>query len=214
MTGRPFDDPSVRVARLVQARKQFKPREICNMRALATAAGVTSVRMSQEVKQDPLFPVVFRGSEGVEWEFEARKAIDHLLKQARSRLADRERNIEKLVALAGIRVDPKLMPTTMSLAELREVDRLQAQAQKRKIEQGEYVPAVEHRQVIGIIFDMVRETFLSVATEVDSSGLWPSEISGEVSDHLRNKAVEFQARVAIQLENRGVQDKRHRRASS
>ena len=213
MNGRPVDDPNVRIARLTQARKLFKRADTCNMEALGLAAGVTANRIAQEVKADSKFPIMKRGYMGVEWVFNAHKAIDYMLAQAKARVTERENRADLLSRLSGITVDPKLLPQHMSIAELKEIDRLQTQAQRRKIEQGQYVPREDHEGVVSTIFEQVQEVFISVATEADASGLWPADVSDSVSEYFRNSAAQFQSRVIAELEKRGISSEGTRRAS-
>ena len=107
MTGRPVDDPNVRIARLTEARKLFKRGHTCNMEALGLAAGVTANRIAQEIKADSKFPVMKRGYMGVEWVFNAHKAIDYMLAAARAKVAERESRADLLSQLSGITVDPR-----------------------------------------------------------------------------------------------------------
>ena len=213
MNGRPVEDPSMRIARLTEARKKyFKRGQKINMTELAAACGVTDRRMSQIVKEDLSFPIAEKGWQGKGYIFDAMRASRYLIDQAKKLIEEREQKSDLLAQLSGIQVDPALMPEHMSVGDLMKLAQAQRLAQSMKIEQGQYISAEDHAAVLAVIYETVQEIFMSVVTEADAPGMWPPDVSMQVADYHRGKAASFRELILSRLEKRGVSKQGIRRA--
>lgn len=95
-------DPVARLAKLEATRPNVEPGEILNAEEMAAAAGMVWKNLKAIVDRDPDFPVLRRGGEGTPWQFEAAKALDHMIDRARAVQADRERRRDRVSVLAGL----------------------------------------------------------------------------------------------------------------
>ena len=178
-------DPSERRARLVEALKLVKPRDIFNLNQLALAAGIPDRLMSREVKADKDFPVKTYGAEGIEYEFQAVKAIKYMIGTCDAKLAARRSKMDLISSLSGIEI-PASAARDFGIAELKQIDQIQTSTQKRKIEQSLYVLKVHHEKCITELATLVQTEVLSTASRLDASGQWPPEIRSSVEEALKN----------------------------
>lgn len=190
-------DPSARIVRLQAARDLLKAGDVLNLEEMATAAGITSRHLKPMIDEDPDFPVIQRGSEGVAWQFDAFKVIAHMIARAEQTLAERRARIERLQDLAGI-VVPEV-PMDLSLPEIRELDRLQTAAQRRKIEQGNYVPKADFQAVVGDLLAFFQRETLGLISRIDAEGKLPAAIREAVEEDLRDMLVRTHDSVAKHL---------------
>lgn len=98
--------PSDPVARLPQweaARKTIgRKRVVLNASEMAQALGMTLAGFKKLMARDPEVPVISRGAEGVPYEFDAAKVLDHLIASARATVRGRERRRAGVLRLAGL----------------------------------------------------------------------------------------------------------------
>ncbi|HEX5183598.1 MAG TPA: hypothetical protein VFW19_10660 [Allosphingosinicella sp.] len=95
-------DPVGRLAKLEALRTELKRGTVLNAAELGQVLGISWRFLKQMIDDDQDFPVMVRGDMGVPWEFDARKVVDHLIKQARSAQAERERRMAETARLAGL----------------------------------------------------------------------------------------------------------------
>lgn len=180
-------DPSQLIARLTAAKKLVKPGEILNLEEMATAAGITARHLKPQIDDDPEWPIVQRGSEGVPWQLDGRAVIAHMVRRAKEKLALRDTQRKRLARLAGLEVETT--GDAPSLAEMREADRLQQSLHRRKIEQGEYVPRT---QVYGLVVDLLslfQTETMATRAALDPGGLWPTDVADAVDDRMRETLI-------------------------
>jgi hypothetical protein len=190
-------DPSARIAHLKAAREMVQPGEVLNAQEFAAAAGMSWRMLKQMIDQDEGWPIKVRGSEGSGWQIEAVPAIDHMIAHYQGKLAERRANMERLRDLAGIEA-PVVSPE-LSISDLRALDQIQNSVQRRKIEQGLYVLASEHREIIGDLMVLFREETMGLIGRVDAAGRWPEGVREEVVEDLRNMLVRTHDKAAVHL---------------
>jgi hypothetical protein len=179
-------EPSQRIARLVAARKHLKRGEVLNGEEMAAAAGMTWRQMKPLIDNDRAWPIKQRGYEGVAWQFEPRKVIDHMIRQDRAKLAESVKRRDRLTAMAGVEVEKG---SDYSLSELREIDRLQESAHRRKIEQNKYMLREEVETLFANYAATVQTELLAIPSVKDPAGQWPPEIRLGVVDGIRDGLV-------------------------
>lgn len=183
-------DPSARIALLKERRAQLVKRKIkgpVNGEEMAKIAGVTWRSLKPQIEEDPEWPCLARGSEGVAYQFKPREVLDHMIRRLEEKLKDRTARNRRIAEMAGF--DPKLADTGMSLEELRQLDTLQVSVQRRKIEQRSYVPLDEFEAIIADVFTTIQAETLSTAGRLDPSGKWPGPVRAAVKEEMRSLLV-------------------------
>lgn len=180
-------DPSALIERLKQAKKLIRKGALLNGEEMAAAAGWTWRHLGPQVKADPDWPVHKRGSEGVAWQFDGHRVIDHIIAREQRKLAEREAQQLRLAKLAGIEVDQTARG--MSLADLRAVDVLQQSLHRRKIEQGEYVPRAEVVDLLVNLLSLFQSEIMATRAALDPAGLWPPAIAAAVDGRMRDTLI-------------------------
>lgn len=181
---------SVRAMRLVKAKGLVRPRQIINLAELAAACGVSDQAIRKELGQDPDFPVVQRGGNGVEFKFSAHRVINYMLDKERRRISQRRGRLDLIRALGGITVE-RPNDENLSVAELKAIDAIQLNAQKRKIQQGEYVLASEHERAVSDIFTTVQTEVLAMRAHMDPAGHWEADFADAFDESARNVLVKI-----------------------
>jgi hypothetical protein len=188
---RAIADPSARIELLKARRAKFVKSKIkgpVQAEELAQIVGMSwRSTLKPMVDEDPNFPCLMRGSEGVAYKFDALKAIDYIIKVLAAKLKERTTRIAAMAEMAGF--DPQLAEAGMSLDELRTLDALQVSMQRRKIEQRNYVPLAEFEATIADIFSTIQAELLSTAGRLDPSGRWPAAVRNAVREEMRSVLV-------------------------
>lgn len=180
-------DPSARIALLKAARDNLRKAKIkgpVNADELAKIVGMTWRQLKTYVEPDPDFPCLMRGSEGVAYQFDPKAALDYLIKRFERELEARKQRNKRIAQMAGF--PEEMADTGLSLEDLRLLDQLQVNAQRRKIEQGLYVTAAEHEAAVTDLLTTMREETLSAVGRLDPSGKWPAVIRNQVREELRS----------------------------
>lgn len=99
-------DPEARLAKLRLARAQVGDGDVLTANEMAAASGLSWVGLKKWIDADPDFPVRARGGMGVAWEFEAAKALDHMIAQAEAARSQREARRASVARLAGLGSPP------------------------------------------------------------------------------------------------------------
>jgi hypothetical protein len=203
-------DPTARLALLTAARAQVEPGTILNAADMARVAGMTWRNLNITIERDPAFPVVKRGSEGIAWEFNAAAAIDHMIGVCRSVIADNDQHAARIARMAGMDV-PASIGAGLSLQDFTIVDRLQREAQRRKIEQRDYVPRREVERLVEGMLGLVQNNMIGRAGKLDPAGKWPAQIRAEIVEEDRSFLVRLHDHLGAWLKDDA---KRSRRARS
>jgi len=198
-------DPTARLKIYLAAREIVRRDDVANAEEMAKILRMTWRNLRLIIDADPSFPVQSRGAEGIAWEFRVAKVLDHLSKRCRAEIEENATRSRRLAELAGVTVPED--GVGLSLSELREINRLQMDTQRRKIEQRELVPAAEVRSMMTEFFTMVQSVTLATVTELDPAGQWPAKTRADVSDHLRTMLVRVHDKFASYITD-DIRDRR------
>jgi hypothetical protein len=207
-------DPSARIALLKAARKSLVASKIkgpVNADEMAKIAGLTWRALKVQVEADPEWPCLMRGSEGVAYQFDPKAVLDHMVRRHEEKLKHRTSRNRDIARLAGI--SPDLADTGMTLDELRVLDQLQVSTQKRKIEQGAYVPLADYEAVIADMLTTIQSEILSTVGRLDPSGKWPAQIRHQVREEGRSLLVRLHDKLAAMLNPDASTARRNRRGA-
>lgn len=191
-------DPSARLAVLREVRKALKPGEEFIGDEMAKILRISWRHLSDLLNEHPHWPVIERGSEGIPWRFDGRRLVDAMITHYEVVQNERAARAARVHALASVPL-PKEQLSHFSLAELRQIDALQREAQRRKVEQREYVTLAEHRRVVTDVFTTLQTEILAAAAELDPAGRWPPEVRAAVIDHNRTLLVRLHDKVRDRL---------------
>jgi hypothetical protein len=95
-------DPGARLETLEPVRAEIEDDLVLSMADMARVAGMTPRNLGLIIDKDPTLPIRKRGGQGVAWEFEAAKVLDHLIAQARAARSEREARQAKVNRLGGL----------------------------------------------------------------------------------------------------------------
>jgi hypothetical protein len=191
-------DPSARLAILREVRKHIKAGEEFIGDEMAKVLRLSWRHLSELIDEHPEWPVLQRGSEGVPWRFEGRALIDAMIAHYEAVQKERAARSARIQQLSGLPI-PKEAAGRYSLAELKQIDGLQREVQRRKVEQRGYVTIEEHRRVITSIFTTIQTEILSAAPELDPAGKWPADVRADVIDRNRTLLVRLHDQVRDRL---------------
>jgi len=181
-------DPTSRIELLKAARKVARKDDILNAEEMAKVARMTWRNLKEMIDADLEFPVQRRGSEGSSWEFEAVKVLDHMLKRCREQLAERDAAQQRIARLTGVKLDGR-KSDSLSIRDMLEVDRIQRETQRRKVEQRQLVQADEMRSVMTGLVGIVQGAVSTMVSRLDPAGRLPPEVRALMTDELRNLLV-------------------------
>lgn len=198
--GRIAADASYRLKVLDAARKAVKKDELLNADEMAIAVKMTWRNLKRLIDEDPEFPVVSRGAEGHAWQFDARAVIDHLAKRYRKMAAARDETERRRARLAGISI-PDDAPSGLGVDDYVQINRVQIEVQRRKIEQGEWVRRSDVASLITDFMTMVQAEHLAIDADVDQAGLLPPPVRAAVRERERGILVRLHDRFGAYISN-------------
>ena len=191
-------DPVGRLAKLEAIRKGIKRGTVLNAAELEKVLGITWRFLKPMIDEDPNFPVKTRGDMGVPWEFHALKVVDHLIKQARTAQAERERRKERVSLLAGLgppsdgpplgrngRAESGSAATT--LEEARALDALlnvQAKVRAEKERQNALLDRDGVQAFLWRWLSTLQSRVLATKNRLDKTGTLPPEVREKLDDEL------------------------------
>lgn len=188
---RPRSDNRLLIAKWKKILSALKPKETFNMSQFAELIGMSRVNFRKTyLNPDPNFPIEVTGAEGKDYQINGKKAVTHLIKRAEERLLIDDKKAQRVAELAGLAPD-EVEHQGLSIAEIRDLNRIQGDIHKRRIEQGLYVPKEDHARIVADLCMMAGSQWHSVASELDADGRWP--------EHIRNLVTDFADRAASEL---------------
>ena len=202
-------DPTARIALLKAARAKLVKSKIkgpVNADEMAKIAGMTWRNLKPQVEEDADWPCLMRGSEGVAYQFDPKKVLDHMVKRLEAKLQERHDRSARLAKIAGF--PEELAQTGLSIEELRHLDALQVSVQRRKIEQRNFVPLAEFEAVIADVFSTMQAETLSLVGRLDPSGRWPATVRADVKDELRSLLVRLHDKLGARFNPDAVRTSR------
>lgn len=182
-------DPASRLPRLEALAKEFGPKEILNLGEMAKALGMAHPSLRELIDKDPDTPVKLRpGKEGAAWEIEGRKFIRHLIKRAKGEIKARKEKAARIARLGGTDfADSDL--DKFSVDELLAIDRQQAITQRRKVEQGHFIPLEQHNRVISGILTTIQNEARATRQRIDKAGRFDPDIAAAIDEEMANLLV-------------------------
>lgn len=194
-------DPSARIAQLKAARAKFVKSKIkgnLNADEMAKACGVTWRTLKPLVEADPNWPCLMRGSEGSAYQFQPLKVFDYWIRKLEAQLAERRSKASKIAKLAGF--SEEMAATGMSLEDLRTIDAMQVSQQRRRIEQGSYVPLAHHEAVMIDVFTTLQTELLATVSRLDPAGKWPPPVRTSVQDSMKSLLVKLHDKIGAKFD--------------
>jgi hypothetical protein len=126
--------------------------------------------------------------------FNGRDVLAHMISKLELEQKERDARAARVATMAG--VPEHVARSGIPVADLVKIDQLQTSAQRRKIEQREYIRRVEAESVITGMFTTMQSETLAIASRLDPSGQWPPEVRASVADELRSVLVKVHDGVA------------------
>lgn len=188
-------NPNDKIARLKLAKAEFKRGQTCNKQELAAAMGDTPSALTKFINDNPDFPIVQRGGSGVDFVFDAHKALNFMIAWWQTKIKAREEKAARLARLAGIEVASDTGGGEFSIAELRAVQSIQRDAQRMKLDQGLYTLTADAGALFSTIFSIVQTDYLGIRPALDSAGHWSPELAEQIEDFMRTRLVKLHKRI-------------------
>lgn len=208
-------DPASRLAKLEAARAAVGADETFNLAEMAKVAGMTPRNFSPIVADDPAFPIVERGGEGVPFVFNGAAALDYMIAKARAVQADRERRTDRATFLAGLgsaaavhspptasgngsgSAARELMEDAKALSALIDV---QAKLRAEKVAHGKLIDRAETEDFLWRWLSGLQSSVLAIEARVDKAGKLEPEVRAAVKDELAAALVEMRGELEKRIE--------------
>jgi hypothetical protein len=204
-------DPSARLKILQAALKQIKNGDTLNADEMAKAVGMTWRNLKLIIDSDPDFPIVSRGAEGIAWQFNARKAVEHMIGKCNAALGELRSRAERMSRLTGFETEKGATAgdfddEPLSAGELKNLGDAQMAAHRLKLAQGKLIPAEKVRAFQMAYHAQMQAETLGIVAHLDPAGQWPVDLRRSVEDRMRTILVELQDRMAAFLIGFGAQN--------
>jgi len=182
-------DPTARLARLRAARKSIgRKRPVLSAVPMAEMAGMTWAGLRKHIDGDAAFPIKGRGGNGIEWEFDARKVLDHLIGKLERDVAKKRARTRRMAEIAGF--DPDTLPDeSLGIADLAKIDSILTSVQRKKTEQGHYVVAAKADRAAADFIEAVVEAFMGAVQRMDPTGSLPASVRQKLDNEMRDGLV-------------------------
>lgn len=182
-------DPTARLARLRAAKKSLgRKRPILSAGPMSEMAGMTWAGLRKHLDGDPAFPIKARGGNGIEWQFDARKVLDHLIAKLEREAARKRARTRRMAEIAGF--DPDTLPdATLGIADLAKIDAILTSVQRKKTDQGHYVVATKADRAAADFIEAVVEAFMGAVQRMDPTGSLPATVRQDLDNEMRNGLV-------------------------
>lgn len=165
--------------------------QVANGTDMARIAGMTRQNFIENyVRPDEQFPILKRGREGTGYEFRVADALAHLIRRAEERLAASDARARQVTALIGVEVPDDENP--LSLAEIKTQIEAMNALQRMKREQGHFVTAERHREVVRALATAVQLGIFGLPAKLDPTGQLPPEVRSKIDDAMSDLAVRIQ----------------------
>lgn len=184
-------DRTPRLIQLETARRKIRKPMIVNLDDMAKIAGISNRQLHDLVKADLSLPVQRHGSTGVSYEFDASAVLDHLIAAERAVMDAAHAHATRVARISQSPIDPRVIAQQgLSVKDLRDIDTLVTSAQRKRIEQGEYVRRIEAEEVITALFTTVQSEILAATSRLDPAGRWPAGVRSDVQNAMRGALVD------------------------
>lgn len=192
-------DPVGRLAKLEAVRAGVKRGTVVNAAELEKVLGITWRFLKQMIDADAAFPVKTRGDMGVPWEFHLLKVVDHLIKQARTAQADRERRFAEVSRFAGLGANPGVSSpgdrasdgsgtaARDMLEQARALDALlslQTKVRQERERQNQLLDRVKVQEFLWRWLSTLQSEVLAIRQRLDKAGTLSLEMRQALDDEL------------------------------
>lgn len=133
------------------------------------------------------------GSHGIEWEFKPLATVDALLAHFRGELAKRQNANRRMVEATGIEVADD-DAGQLDLADLQRQMQLTIMVQEAKTKQERLVRAETITDFMRGYNQATIEAVMGVGAKIDPTGALPAAVRAEMTEALRNVAVEINSK--------------------
>lgn len=178
-------------------RKAVRKGEILTAAELATAMSMTWRNIRLIIDGDASFPVVKRGAEGHEWNFDLAAVLDWFIKrdeQTVSRAEVKRARLAKLAGLSTMVVDGESR-AGLTVDEIRSTAQALIQAQRLKEQQAELVPAEPARAFWADYHEHFQSEVIGLLSRIDPAGQLSPGIRKLIDDDMRTLLVTLQGRM-------------------
>lgn len=184
-----------RVARWKAVRAATKPKETLSFTPMAKVLGMGARNLKLIIDKDQDFPIEIRGGEGVEWAFNVRAVLDHLIARDAAVLAGRAKEVAALARMTGITVEAGDAPSTFSAESLRQTASTLVTVQKLKREQGDLIIAEPVRTFFRDYHQRFQQEVLGCLGRIDPAGQLPPATRAMIENDMRDLLVDLQDRM-------------------
>lgn len=139
-----------------------------------------------------------RGGNGIEWQFDAKKTVDFLLKHFRGVIERQAKESRRITKAIGVNMaESEAAP---SLAETKDLVNLTLTVVAAQERMHNYTPVDEVSDFIAGYNDAVIDGIMGVKTKVDPNGHLPAAVRKRVEEHLRSVAAAVHAKAQTYIE--------------
>jgi len=181
-------DPGERLETLKARRKAARNDDVVSTAGLERITGLGWRYLKRLIDENPDFPIRKRGAEGSSYEFVVPDVLDWLIGYYRGKVQARDAAQERIARLAGITV-PNGSTNGLSVKDFIEINRVQLEVQRRKVEQRQLVPATEVRAIMSGLAGVVQSELTTMVSRIDPAGRWPADARAMIAEELRNLLV-------------------------
>lgn len=185
---RPRGSDEVLQERLELKLKAISPERTTNQRGLAQILGMSQNGLRDiHIKIDPEFPIESAGAEGKSYVFNVAKALAHMIRRCKERIAKAESDNAWLEDIQGLELPQRT--TQMPIGDLSKQVDLTIKIVDRREKQGGYVSSAVVTDMFAGYNSAAIQGVLGVKVQIDPTGSLPPEISAMIDERLRIVAV-------------------------
>lgn len=178
-------DPVARLSKLEAARAEVKPGEVFGAEQMAVIVGLSWRQLRKYIDDDPAFPVLKRGGEGVSWELDGAAVLGHMIASARRVQEGRDQQRERTLFLAGLGGDAAVHSppaangggSGTSAREMREEAQalgaqldVQARVRVGRVAEGKLIERGEVERFLWGLLTALQTDVLAIEGRVDKAG--------------------------------------------
>lgn len=168
---RPERPPQELLKRVEAALKAAKPKDVLSALPMADLLGMSWRNLLDTyIKPDPAFPLLQRGSQGRDYQFQVVKVLRHLRRKLLDRIKADNAKAANIAKLTNLELPTPEQGGPQSYDEVRQAIGAHREIERLKGEQGLYVPAAQVQTVIETIFGAVAKTLNDAGPTLDPIG--------------------------------------------
>ena len=190
------------LALLTAKRAEVSDDEIFSLAEFSEILAITAPTLRQiYIDPDPEFPYS-QNSDGISYDIYGAKALDRMIARFEAQKNSGEERRARIARLASIRPEV-LADDSLSIGEIREIERMMMSIRRMSLEDQGRVDAVEHVRVVSDLCMIVSEDYSSVGPELDAAGLWDESLRAEVREYFATRQVRLHSKFERYLNSDG-----------